>query len=315
MEEFSAGKVDATQKVGPDEEDNGGLVRDFEELKPEVESVKEVVDENSQSLKETHDMLSSDSGNTPEEEAVDKDQSPPGKDSGTLKEEVEKEVTNIIASAEPIESLPQELSSTVEASIEKSKESDANEGKIFPSSNENNEMAPVAADGVLNVTKKIISPPTTLDEIVGDLSEEVSGGPEEIKLPSSDVSNVIETDIVSEVRGIEEKVLPSLDENGGEPPALADVESKRVEEAKMVALEDDNGESSGIVDKESVESDDDSLKPSNNASIIGSSDGFPESTEHPHVISLNQRTLQDASLKSCCGLFEVLRRSNGWLKI
>ncbi|KAF2314790.1 hypothetical protein GH714_033583 [Hevea brasiliensis] len=94
-----------------------------------------------ESLKETHDMLSSDSGNTPEEEAVDKDQSPPGKDSGTLKEEVEKEVTNIIASAEPIESLPQELSSTVEASIEKSKESDANEGKIFPSSNENNEMA------------------------------------------------------------------------------------------------------------------------------------------------------------------------------
>ncbi|KAF2290614.1 hypothetical protein GH714_014703 [Hevea brasiliensis] len=275
MEEFSNGQIEVAQKVETDEEDNRGVAKEFEELKPEVESVREiVVDGNSESFKETHDVLSSDSSNSPEEEAEAKDQSLSAKDSGTLEEEVKKDVTDIIIeSAESIVPLPQVLSSTTETSIEKSQEPEVTEVeqkeievKIFPSSNETNEK-------------------TTLDETDGGVSEVVSDGSKETRLPSSDDKrdlSAIATDTVSE----------------------------GVEEAKVIALEENTGEPSGFVDKESEENTDDSLKPSNNATIVGSSDGFPESKGNPHVTSLSQRTLQRTSWRSCCGLFEVLRRSN-----
>lgn len=250
MEGFPNGKIEVAQKVGTDEGDNTGVIKDFEELKPEVESVREFdVDGNSESSRGTHALLNSDSSNSPEEEAETEDHNLLAKDLGTLEEEVEKDVTDIIVeSAEPIVPLPQELSPTIEVSTETSQEPDVTaedqteiEVKIFPSENEANEKT----------------------------------SSEEVKLPSSDDKldlSAVATVVVSE--GIQEK------NKGGVPPALRDVESKEVEEAKVAALED-NGEPSGFVDKKTGENIDDLLKPSNDATTVGSSDGFLESIGNP----------------------------------
>ncbi|XP_065852373.1 uncharacterized protein [Euphorbia lathyris] len=102
----------------------------------------------------------------------------------------------------------------------------------------------------------------------------------------------------------EDKISPSLvdkDEN----PGLPDVVTRGIEEIKV------EGNSSVTVDKESVQTSiDGSLKPSADAIIVGSNDAFPETIGNPHIISISQRTIQPTTWRSCCGLFQVLKRSN-----
>ncbi|KAG8662605.1 hypothetical protein MANES_01G127200v8 [Manihot esculenta] len=284
----------------------------FDDIKHEAESVKDfVTGDKSKSERENNDVLNSESGNTPEEEAESKAEEEA--ESKAEEEAESKDTSDVVAeSAEPIEPAPEELSSTVEASVEKSNDSDVTaleqeeiEEKIIPSSNETDEVAPIAADEVLNETDKIMSPSTTQDEINGGSSED------KIKLPSFDTFSAIARNVVSEVQEVKERVLPSVDENGGVPP-VTEVEPKGVEEAKIVPLDDSTGDSSGVVDREFVN---DSLIPSVNATEIGSNDGVPETTENPSVTPQNQRSLQAASWRNCFGWFDTLWRSNRRLKI
>ncbi|KAF5481460.1 hypothetical protein F2P56_002108 [Juglans regia] len=118
------------------------------------------------------------------------------------------------------------------------------------------------------------------------------------------------TDVVSE--GIEETTLPNLDENGWVPVVVTDhVVSERIEETKLLSSDVSVGEAS----KENVKN---LLQPLASAPVVdtgnaveeGNKTGIPESTGNPHVVSLHQRILQPTSWRSCCGLFEVLHRSD-----
>ncbi|KDP33068.1 hypothetical protein JCGZ_13605 [Jatropha curcas] len=278
MEESSNGKIEETQKVEAEEEGNIAAIED-------VESVREIIVHGiSECLTEFSEGNDLSSGNniSPEEEEEVVEKSPRG-----ILEEVEKEVNN--STDESVElnvPLPQELSTPVESSIEESRDSDVaevepkeTEEKISSSSNESN-----VADGEFN-------------------------GIKETEIPASDDKDslsAIFTYIMS--KEVEEEVLPSLDDNGRVSSGLTVVVSRGIEEVNVSALEGNNGEPYSIVDKESAEND--SLNPSTNATIVSSSDAFPESTGNPQVISLGQRTVQPTSWKSCCGLFEVLRRSD-----
>lgn len=271
------------------EEDNKVVFENAEEVNSEVKCVRElVIDTNSESVKETpcgNDLSSDGSSTIDKEEAEAKDKSPLVEDSGILKEA--KDITNsIVESADLIVSLKEELTVNEEVSVEKSEDSDSCVSEVEAKEVEENNILPCSNDTVTDMmSNKVEETPSSLtsSEIDGDVSEAVRNENEEIKLPSCDEKDGLSSgaiDVVS--KGIEEKVIPSLDENCGPRPALTDVASKAIEEAQAVALEQTNGGSSRIVGKESVESiEDSSLEPLANASVIGSGNGFPESTANP----------------------------------
>ncbi|KAM3699027.1 hypothetical protein ACJW31_06G230400 [Castanea mollissima] len=130
---------------------------------------------------------------------------------------------------------------------------------------------------------------------------------EETKLPSSD-----ENDGSYEVA--KETTLPALEEDGKVP----EVVQKGIEETELQASDVSVADASTGVYESSKEEANDSLQPLANAPAVDTSNAgeeskkteIPESTGNPHIISVSQRPLQPTSWRSCCGLFEVLRRSD-----
>ncbi|KAL0002226.1 hypothetical protein SO802_016007 [Lithocarpus litseifolius] len=160
----------------------------------------------------------------------------------------------------------------------------------------------------------------------------------EVKVPPSlEKSNGISpVKANEEVKGIEETKLPSPDENDGSYevakettlPALGEdgkvpeVVQKEIEETELLASDVSVAEASTGVYESPKEEANDSLQPLANAPAVDASNAgeesnkteIPESTGNPvsnfkHIISVSQRPLQPTSWRSCCGLFEVLRRS------
>ncbi|XP_030932093.1 uncharacterized protein LOC115957890 [Quercus lobata] len=280
--EIANGKFEETQKVEPQAEYIEVAIEDVGEVKAVDESVKEIlIDENSESVDQSYD--GGDSGlrtsNFDKEE-----KSSEVVDSGKYEEE-KKEVSHSVADyVKPIVSLSMDFSQGVEEPVENltGLESKENEEKVPLSLEKSNGISPVKAN------------------------EEVKGI-EETKLPSPD-----ENDGSYEVA--KETTLPALGEDGKVP----EVVQKEIEETELLASDVSVAEASTGVYESSKEEANDSLQPLANAPAVDTSNvgeecnktEIPESTGNPHIISVSQRPLQPTSWKSCCGIFEVLRRSD-----
>lgn len=301
MEEPSNGKIEETQKVDLQEdyrEEAQSVVESLDgkleetqkvELKDvvtqDVESMREIfVDGNSVSVDGVYSGLKSSSFDR--EEAAD-EKSSEVVDSGKLEEE--KGVSDSVTEyAEPVVSLyhfNQGIEELVENSI--GLESMEKEEKPSLSSEKTNGISYVVAKEEVK----------EIEETNFVSSDEINGSPEVLK-------NILS-------KGFEETTLLTVDENGGVPVVVTDVVSKGIEETELLASDASVGEPS----KESVN---DSLQPLDDAPAVDTSNAgeegnkteIPQSTGNPHILSVSRRTMQPTSWRSCCGLFEVLRRSD-----
>ncbi|XP_075670829.1 uncharacterized protein LOC142640564 isoform X2 [Castanea sativa] len=270
--EIANGKLEETQKVEPQAEFKEVAIEDFGEVKAVDESVTEIlIDENSESVDQTYD--GSDSGLRTSN--FDKEEkSSEVVDSGKYEEE-EKVVSHSVA--DYVVPIVEEL----------------DENLVGLESKENEEKIPLSLE-----KSNGISPVKENEEV-----KEI----EETKLPSSD-----ENDGSYEVA--KETTLPALEEDGKVP----EVVKKGIEETELQASDVSVAEASTGVYESSKEDANDSLQPLANAPAVDTSNAgeeskkteIPESTGNPHIISVSQRPLQPTSWRSCCGLFEVLRRSD-----
>ncbi|KAK4577936.1 hypothetical protein RGQ29_028182 [Quercus rubra] len=280
--EIANGKFEETQKVEPQAEYNEVAIEDVGEVKAVVESVREIlIDENSESVDQSYD--GGDSGLRTS--TFDKEEkSSEVVDSGKYEEE-EKEVSHSVADyVEPIVSLSKDFSQGVEEPVENltGLESKENEEKVPLSLEKSNGISPVKAN------------------------EEVKGI-EETKLPSPDAND-------GSYEVAKETTLLASGEDGKVP----EVVQKEIEETELLASDVSVAEASTGVYESSKEEANDSLQPLANAPAVDTSNAgeesnkteIPESTGNPHIISVSQRPLQPSSWKSCCGIFEVLRRSD-----
>ncbi|PRQ52067.1 hypothetical protein RchiOBHm_Chr2g0151471 [Rosa chinensis] len=191
--------------------------------------------------------------------------------------------------------------SVVDDVVEPEEKEKEEEKQYVPSVDETDGPSPV----VENVVPEEIEEKTSTDL--------VSNGVEESTLPSlsEDMTNALS-------KGIEETEVPCSDEKEEEVVPTVEVKLPVVEETST-------GESSGadyMVTSESV--DDDSSKQSKQSPEVpvsppvesidaGEEYGKPEiseTAENPSIVSVTRAPLQPTSWRSCCGLFEVLRRSD-----
>ncbi|KAK3183432.1 hypothetical protein Dsin_030718 [Dipteronia sinensis] len=276
MEEYSNGKLeeseDKKKEVIP------------EELKTEVESVTvSVVDEKSETVNEEPN-----------------EKSPPQVvDSGEFQEE--KEVTVYV-----VDSVPQS-----EELI-----SDGEEAAAVV------QIIEALEDITLLDSKETEEASNEINGVPEEVSKEALKVIEEVTLPASDgndgISPVV-TEVVSKV--IEEIKLPSLEENGEVPlpAAINEEKSKEIEETKFPVSIQNTGESSYTADKEYKQEVDKSLPALANSGNVDNVTDADEIADKPEIfesngnspiISLNQRTVRPTSWRSCCGLFDVLSRSD-----
>jgi hypothetical protein len=271
--ESANGKLEEIQKVEPQAENKEVVIDDVGEVKAVDESVREiVVDEFPESVDQTYD--GGDSGlisSSFDKEEAPNEKSFEGVDSGNLGEEV-KEVSDY-----PFVSFSTDFSEGVEELVKNSiRLEKENEEKVLLSSEKTNGISLEVPNEELKV----------IEETKLQSSDETSGSAEAAK-------------------EIEETTLPTLEEEGRVP----EVVPRGIEETKLLASDVSVAE----VSKENVNN---SLQPLANAPVVdtsyvgeeGNKTEIPESTGNPHIISMSQRTLQPTSWRSCCGLFEVLRR-------
>ncbi|ONI17658.1 hypothetical protein PRUPE_3G172400 [Prunus persica] len=274
MADSSNGNLEETLKVQPDDE-----------VKV-VESVTDIViDDYSAAGKKTHDGDDSGSSSSSSDEETEAgEKSAKVADSGEVEET--KEVSVVVV--ETVESLSNHLDQGVVDDLEAVKEE---EEKVLVSVDGTYESSPAITDLV---------------------SEQI----EEKTLTYLDESNGVslaETDLVS--KEVEEPALPSLSEHDEPAPVITDVEEKsEVVDVVSKGIEETIGESSSenVVDGSSKPSPD-QVPPPLESADAGEEYGkpvIPESTGNPPIVSVTGRPLQPTSWKSCCGLFEVLHRSN-----
>ncbi|XWS41066.1 hypothetical protein CRYUN_Cryun17cG0048500 [Craigia yunnanensis] len=322
MEESPNGRLEETLKVQAHDEEKEVVLEDSAVSKPEVEFVRDVADTNSKSVNETPDGEdSSSSSNSSDKEAEPEERSPHVKISETFEEE--KVVSDSVVESvelEPGVSLTEKLSQDNDPSVERSGDSDVakeTEEKISPSLDETNADSPVLSDLLINglekETEQLSSAETTRNSaLLTDV--ESKGIDKETKLPGLDETSgsTVAADVMS--RGIEETTISCLAGNGGVPEAAA---AQGIMETKIPASDNDAGGSSGSPDLASKENVEDSLQAANvpivetrDAGELVNKPEIHESTGNQPIISLSHSPVQPTSWKSCCGLFEVLRRSN-----
>ncbi|KAL5582592.1 hypothetical protein UlMin_015034 [Ulmus minor] len=196
-------------------------------------------------------------------------------------------------------------------------------GSSSSSSSSDEEEEPTAEKGPQIVEEETVSD-IAADSI--DVSEEVVENEKEKVFPSLAVSEEppldesngippVETgkgiDVPSSSEKASSEVVTCVVENAIEEKGLSlsdeknETNSSALEETKLPILEDNTGEASDaayIASSENVES-----------SNAGEECGKPEIRENkvnPTIIPVTRRALQPTSWRSCCGLFEFLRRSD-----
>uniref|UniRef100_A0A2P2J9Z2 Uncharacterized protein LOC105139870 n=1 Tax=Rhizophora mucronata TaxID=61149 RepID=A0A2P2J9Z2_RHIMU len=285
MEEPASVKTEETQKVQVQEERSKTAIEVSEGLRHEVEVVGEfAVDAPSLSLTEAHGGIVSG------EKSETKEQSPQA-DNSLILDGIKEDVDSNVDSTQLTEEVP--VSPEPEASAEKLKDSSSqveakkDDVKTFPTSNGTNHPDATLVTDVLNrntAMETTLEPVTSSDGIPGSHA-------------SGLVSNTVD----------DETMMPStVRKEAGFIPVARDMDPERSEEKVKPYLEENTGESSGgLGDNISTESPNKSLK-----AEVGSSDSSPENTgaNNPPVVSLNRRPEHPTSWRSCCGLFEVLRR-------
>ncbi|XP_062009024.1 uncharacterized protein LOC133725689 [Rosa rugosa] len=219
--------------------------------------------------------------------------------------EAAEESTEVVGSGEVVEKKEEDVVETETSVVddvvepeEKEKEEEEEEKQYVPSVDETDGPSPVVEDVV----------PEEIEEKTS--TDLVSNGVEESTLPSlsEDMTNALS-------KGIEETEVPRSDEKEEEVVPAVEVKLPVVEETST-------GESSGADYKVTGESvDDDSSKQSPEVPVsppVESIDAgeeygkreISETAENPSIVSVTRAPLQPTSWRSCCGLFEVLRRSD-----
>ncbi|XVE86265.1 hypothetical protein DITRI_Ditri18aG0021500 [Diplodiscus trichospermus] len=318
MEESSNGKREETLKVEAYDEEKEVVLEDSASSKPDVEFVRDIIaDSNSMSVSETPDGDdSSSSGSSSEKEPEPEERSHHVENPETFEEEK-------VVSDSGIESVELEpgvsLTQDIEPSVEKSgvyevAELDAKEieKNISPSLDETDPDSPILTDMLINGLKKeteqLSSAETARDP--GFLADAESKGiVKETTLPSLDETDgsTFAPAVVS--RGIEETTVSCLIDNAEVPAAAV---AQGITETKIQASDNNAGSSSGSPELEYKENVEDSLQAENIPMVETRDTGelvnkpeVQESTGNQSII----KSVRPTSWRSCCGLFEVLRRS------
>ncbi|XVF14505.1 hypothetical protein REPUB_Repub09cG0066300 [Reevesia pubescens] len=278
MEESSNGRLEETLKVEAHDEESEVALEDPAASKPDVEFVRGIIsDGNLESVNKMPDGKdSSSSSSSSDEEAEPEERSPQLENSENFEEE--KVVSDsVVESVEPGVSLTEELSLDIEPSVEKSGDLSINGLK---EDTEQLSYADITGNSAL-LTK-------------GNDKETTGTGLDETK-SSKDVADV-----------------SCLAKNVGVPAAAV---AQGITETKIP--DNDAGGSSGSPDLASKENVEVSLQAANvpivetrDAGELVNKPETSESTGNQPLISLTHRPAQPTSWKSCCGLFEVLRRSD-----
>ncbi|XWS30079.1 hypothetical protein CRYUN_Cryun24cG0087500 [Craigia yunnanensis] len=327
MEESSKGRPEETQKVQAHDEEKEAGLENSAASKPDVEFVRDIIaDKNSKSVNETPDGEdSSSSSSSSDKEAEPEERSPYVEISETFEEE--KVVSDSVVESvelEPGVSLTEEFSQDYEPSIEKSRDSDVaeldakeTEENISPSLDVPNADSPILTDLLINDLKKeteqLSSAETTRDSALL-IDVESKGSDKETTLPVLDETNgsMVTADVMA--RAIEETTISCLARNGGVPAAAV---AQGLTETKIPDSDNNAGGSSGSPELASKKNVEDSLQAANvpvietrEAGELVNMPGIHESTGNQPIISPSHRPVQPTSWTSCCGLFEVLRRSD-----
>ncbi|XP_057955087.1 uncharacterized protein LOC131149051 [Malania oleifera] len=339
MEGFANGRVDDTQGAIPEEVSSLEVGwADGETKHDDVPFDTSVEVENSEHMKQTHVADDSNSSNiSPNVGSQIIEKSSHALDLEKLEEVSDSDLNNNTAPADSFEPhMLGEWSQVVEASVENSGSSDVAElvvkevdEKVFrPSSDENSGLSPVVTEKVTEVVNlaedRLLSPKSNGNShVVSDVTELEPKEVEESVLPSPNGNSgfsPVAADLVSKEVG--DKVLPSPDENNEFSPGASELISKElnpIEKSTLPASDEKSTvESSDLVAPAPTETVDNSLQQADIPGVQNSNDGgeqssesqIPESTEYQPIITVTPSTIQPSSWRSCCGLFDVLRRSN-----
>ncbi|XVF16815.1 hypothetical protein REPUB_Repub10bG0064800 [Reevesia pubescens] len=326
MEEFSNGRLDETMKAKANDEEKQVVLEDSAASKPDVEFVRDIiVDGNSESINEKPDGEDSSSrGSSSDKEAEPEERSPQVENSMNF--EKEKVISDSVVESVDLERgvcLTKEFSQDIEPSVHKSGDSDVaeldareTEENMSPSLNDTNVDSPILTDSLINGLEEgleqLSSTETTRDSaILTDV--ELKGIDEEKMLKGLDETNgsTVAADVM--FRGIEETTISCLAGSGVSAAAV----SQGIMETKTPASDNNAEGSSGSPDSASNKNAEDSLQAANVSTVKTRDAGdlvnkaeVHESTGNQPIISLSRRPTQPTSWKSCCGLFEVLRRSD-----
>ncbi|XP_021274191.1 uncharacterized protein LOC110409235 [Herrania umbratica] len=314
MEGSSNGRLEETPKAEAHDEEKEVILDDSPAPKLDVEFVRDIIpDGNFMSINNTPDTEDfSSSSSSSDEEAAPEEKSPRVEKSENFEEE--KVVSDSVV--ESVELEPESVEKSGDSGVAEldCKETEEN---IPPSLDETNADSPILADLPINHsnegTEQLSSAETTGDSaLLTDV--ESKGIDEKTTLPGLNETDGSAVAVDAVCKGIEETTISCLDGNGGVPAAEA---VQGITETEIPASDESAGGSSGSPDLASKENVEDSLQAANVPIVetrdVGELVNKPEIHEsmgNKPIISLNHRPVEPTSWKSCCGLFEVLRRSN-----
>ncbi|XVF60784.1 hypothetical protein PTKIN_Ptkin08bG0076200 [Pterospermum kingtungense] len=304
MEESSNGRLEETLKVQAHDEQKEVVVEDSAAPKPDVESVGDIAADRN-SMPDGED--SSSSSSSADKEAESEERSPHVENSESFKEEnVASDSVVESVDLEQGDSLTQEFSQDTEPSVETSGDSyvaklDAKETKETISSplDGANADAQKLVTGLKEETKTTTDSALLTDEKPKRIDKETT------VMGLDDINgSTVAADVAS--KGTVETTISCLGGNGEVPATAVD---QGITETKIPAQDNNvGGSSSGfpeLISKENVpivETRDAGELVVNNPQIHDST-GIDQPT-----VSLSHHPMQPTSWKSCCGLFEVLRR-------
>lgn len=325
MEESSNVRPEETLKGQAHDEQKEVVVEDSAEPKPAgVEFAGDIIaDGNSMSVNEkpegedsSSSSSSADKDNEPEEK------SPRVENSESFEEE--KVVSDSVIESVEMEqgvSLTEEFNQDTEPpSVEKSGDSEVakpdekeTEESILSSLDKTYAVSPKLVTGLKKETQQLSSAESD-SALLTDV--ESKGIDKEKTVPGMDDTNgsTVAADVVS--RGIEETTISCLDGNDGVPAASI---AQGITETEIPASGNNPGGSSGFPELTSKEKVEDSLQEANvpivktrdaGAGELVNNPDIHESTGNQPTVSLSHHPMQPTSWKSCCGLFDVLRRSD-----
>lgn len=278
MEESSNGKLEEIQKM----ETQDGYIQVSGEFKTEAEAYSArviLVNLNPEPVSENHDRDDSYEADSNEYRTDQK------VDLGEMKEKI-----SVVDSVEPEVHFPSEnLTEVVEVLVEQVEAPD--DVAVL-------ESVVIETNRDSKVIEEVIVPSSDANggSSQGE-TEVVSKAIEEIPLASSD-------------EGLVRIASPSPDDDCEFPPATADVVSKAIEKTNLPALEKNPEESLGTADLESKENVDEPPQEAANASSVDNEPQIPASTRNQPATPLSQRSVQPTSWRSCCGLLQILHRSD-----
>ncbi|EOX93000.1 Uncharacterized protein TCM_001863 isoform 2 [Theobroma cacao] len=313
MEGSSNGRLEETPRAEAHDEEKEVILDDSPAPKLDVEFVRDITpDGNFKSINNTPDAEDfRSSSSSSDEEAAPEEKSPRVEKSENFEEKV---VSDSVV--ESVELEPESVEKSGDSGVAEldSKETEEN---IPPSLDETNADSPIVADLSINRsnerTQQLSSAETSGDSaLLTDV--ESKGIDEETTLPGLNETDASAVAVDAVCKGIEETTISCLDGNGGVPAAEA---VQGITETEIPASDKSAGGSSGSPDLASKENVEDSLQAANVPIVetrdVGELVNKPEiheSTGNKPIISLSHRPVEPTSWKSCCGLFEVLRRSN-----